>query len=180
MQGKENNVSRHVNPTPSPLTPPGGVTHYRDRIYDDPRHDPYQAKKKYHEPTVCSDCGVMFHHGHWQWATAPEGAQSAVCPACHRIRDKLPAGFLTLEGSYFAEHRDEILGLVRNVADRDRHDHPLNRIMDIVAEADRATVTTTDIHLPQRIGAALTNAYQGALDVQYGHDEYSVRAQWRR
>jgi len=42
------------------------------------------------------------------------------------------------------------------------------------------TVTTTDIHLPQRIGAALTSTFQGTLDVQYGHQEYSVRVHWRR
>jgi len=173
-------VSRQANPTPSPQAPPGGVTHHRDRIYDDPRHDPYQAKKKYHEPTVCGDCGLVFHRGHWQWATAPEGAEIALCPACHRVRDKLPAGFLTLEGIYFDDHRDELLVLVRNVAERDRQDHPLNRIIDIAVEAGRATVTTTDIHLPQRIAAALKSAFQGELDVQYGHNEYSVRVHWRR
>ena len=113
--------------TPTPLTPPGSTPRYRDRIYDDPRHDPYQAKRKYDEPTVCTDCGAIFHRGHWQIGTAAAGAHRATCPACHRIHDKLPAGYLTLEGLYFDEHRDEILGLVRNQAERDRPQHPLNR-----------------------------------------------------
>jgi hypothetical protein len=176
----ENIVSRQAHPTPTPLTPPGGVVHYGDRIYDDPRHDPYQAKRKYEEPTVCSECGAVFHHGHWQWGTAAAGAHRAVCPACHRIHDKLPAGYLTLEGIYFDEHRDEILGLVRNEAERDRPNHPLNRIMDIASEGGRTTVTTTDVHLPQRIGSALKSAFQGELEIHYGHDEYSVRVGWRR
>jgi hypothetical protein len=41
-------------------------------------------------------------------------------------------------------------------------------------------VTTTDVHLPQRIGRALERAWQGELDIQYAGDEYSVRARWRR
>jgi hypothetical protein len=52
--------------------------------------------------------------------------------------------------------------------------------MEIVPEGERTLVTTTDIHLPQRIGEALRSAYQGDLDVAYGKDEYSVRVDWRR
>ena len=41
-------------------------------------------------------------------------------------------------------------------------------------------MTTTDIHLPQRIGTALKRAYHGDLDVTYAKDQWSVRARWRR
>ncbi len=41
-------------------------------------------------------------------------------------------------------------------------------------------VTTTDIHTPRRIGAALERAYQGELDTEYGDEEYSVRVTWHR
>jgi hypothetical protein len=173
-------MSRQANPIPSPQAPQGGVTHHRDRIFDDPQHDPYHAKGKYHEPTVCDVCGLVFHHGHWQRTAAPEGAHKVACPACRRIHDRLPAGFLTLEGGFFENHRDEVLALVRDVADRDGNEHPLNRIIGIAVGPASTTVTTTDIHLPQRIGAALTSTFQGTLDVQYGHQEYSVRVHWRR
>ena len=164
----------------TPDTPPGSVPRYRDRIFDDKREDPYQARGKYHEPTVCTDCGAVFQRGRWAWGDAPEGAPRDRCPACRRIRDKLPAGSVTLEGDFYAEHREELLRLVRNEAEHERGEHPMNRIMDIDERPDGAVVTTTDIHTPHRIGAALSRAYRGQIDMRYGEHEYSVRVSWRR
>lgn len=166
--------------TPSPDTPPGGVTRYRDRIFDDKRVDPYQAIRKYQEPTVCTACSAIFRRGRWTLGSAPAGARHEVCPACRRIRDKLPAGRLTLEGAYYAGHRDEVLALVRREAENERAEHPLNRLMEIEEHRDCAIVSTTDIHTPPRIGTALLRAYRGELETRYGHDEYSVRVVWRR
>jgi NMD protein affecting ribosome stability and mRNA decay len=164
----------------SPDTPPGGVKRYRDRILDDKRADPYQPRGKYREPTVCSDCQAVFHRGRWGSSAAPEDAHRDRCPACRRIRDKLPAGRVTLEGAFYAEHRDELMRLVRHEAANERAEHPLNRIMGVEEYADRAVVSTTDIHTPHRIGTALERAYQGELDIRYGKDEYSVRVHWQR
>ena len=167
-------------PTPTPLAPPGGVTRYRDRIFDDLRHDPYQAKGKYKEPAVCSDCGAVLKRGRWHWASPPEGALATRCPACQRIRDKLPAGQVILAGAFLKAHRDELLQLVRNEAEREKSEHALHRIMEIGQDGDRVVVTTTDIHLPRRIGRALETAYRGDLELAYGEDEYSVRVHWER
>lgn len=165
---------------PTPDTPPGGVTRYRDRIFDDLRHDPYQAKGKYKEPAVCSDCKAVLRRGIWHWASAAEGAAVVRCPACRRIRDKLPAGQVVLEGEFLKEHRDELLQLVRNEAERERSEHALHRIMEIDEKPERIVVSTTDIHSPRRIGHALEGAYRGKLKLSYGEDEYSVRVHWQR
>ncbi len=165
---------------PTPQTPPGGVARHGARVYDSPRHDPYLAKHKYDEPTVCKDCGAIYHRGHWQWSAAPAGAKQALCPACHRIRDNLPAGTLTLEGAFVGEHRAEVVGIARNVEKREKAEHPLHRIMAIADDGQRVVVTTTDVHLPQRIGEALKDAHQGELAIRYGSDEYSVQVDWKR
>jgi len=39
-------------------------------------------------------------------------------------------------------------------------------------------ITTTDVHLPRRIGEAVHRAYRGDLDVKYSPDEYTVRVNW--
>src|SRR6266508_4227219 len=148
----------------TPDTPPGGVPRRTQRILNDQRVDPYQARGKYEEPTVCSDCGAVFHRGRWAHGEAPDGASRNRCPACWRIREKLPAGRVVLEGPFYAAHRDELLRLVRHEADNERSEHPINRIMDIEEEGERAVVTTTDIHTPHRIGTALERAYQGELE----------------
>lgn len=172
-------MSNRTKP-PSPETPPGGVTRHNRRTFDDLRHDPYQARAKYREPTACGGCGIVFQDGRWQRGSAPAACVRSLCPACMRVRDRLPAGRVLLEGEFFAAHREEVLNLVRHEAEREHADHPLARIMAILPEGERTAVTTTDIHLPQRIGEALRSAYQGELDVAYGRDEYSVRVVWRR
>lgn len=165
---------------PSPLTPPGGVTHYRDHILDELRHDPYQATQKCTEPTACPKCGLVFQRGRWQRGTAPSGAHATACPACRRSADKLPAGFITITGPFVSEHRADLLGLVRNEAEREGQEHPLHRVMAIDEGEDAIVITTTDLHLPRRIGRALVRAYDGQLEFQHTQDEYMLRVRWSR
>jgi len=168
------------NPPRTPDAPIGALPRHLDRAYDEKRHDPYQMKQKYAEPTVCEGCGAVFHRGRWQWATTPAGANRERCPACRRIRDKLPAGMVTLSGPFLVSHRDEILQLVRHEARAEREEHPLNRVMDVNEGPDEIVVTTTDIHTPRRIGGALERAYHGELRTRYGEDEYTLHVHWQR
>lgn len=152
----------------------------KSHLIEPHRHDPYKARHKI-EPTVCPQCGAAFSEGRWQWLEkAPEGADKQICPACQRSNDKYPAGEVVLSGSFLEAHRDEILALMRGVQTEQNAEHPLSRIMDI-SESDGATVvTTTDIHLPRRLGHALERAFKGKLDVHYKEAEYFVRVRWHR
>lgn len=156
------------------------MRHYGERVFEAGREDPYLATGKYGEPTKCSGCGAVFHRGRWQWGDAPANAAVAVCPACRRIHDRMPAGTVLLDGPFVAGHRDELVRLVRNTAEREGREHALHRLMQVVEMPDRVVVETTDIHLPQRIGEALESAYDGKLDVRYGDHEYTARVHWRR
>jgi hypothetical protein len=166
--------------TPTPQTPPGHLPRYRDRIFDDKRHDPYQPQGKYAEPTRCTACGAVFERGRWHWGSAPAGAHAALCPACRRVQDKLPAGVLTLEGPYVDAHRAELVRIARNEAEHEAAEHPMHRIMGIEERDGNVEISTTDVHLPQRIGEALERAHDGELRIRYADDEYAVRAHWRR
>lgn len=158
--------------------PPGFLTVRRDRLWQEQIHDSYKTRGKLPEPTVCSQCGAIFHEGRWQWGKAPAGAHQGICPACHRIHDHFPAGFLTLEGPFFQSNRDEIMRLVHNEEQRERAEHPLKRIMDIEESDGEVLVTTTDIHLARRIGEAVHHAYQGELEFHYNPDENLLRVHW--
>ncbi len=142
--------------------------------------DPYKQMKKPHEPTVCPQCGAVYHEGHWQWIERPAAAHEALCSACHRINDEFPAGEVTVHGSFLAGHRDEILHIVRRQEEIENAEHPLNRIMKIDDAGDRIVVTTTEIHLPRRIGEALKSAFDGELDFNYDEDGYFLRVDWHR
>lgn len=150
----------------------------RDNLFQERVHDAYKTKGKLPEPTVCPQCNAVFHEGRWQWRQAPAEAHRQTCPACHRLHDHYPAGFVTLQGEFFHAHHDEIMHLVHNVEKRERAEHPLERIM-AVEEKDGATlVTTTDIHLARGIGEALHHAYQGELQYHYNPEENLLRVSW--
>lgn len=152
----------------------------RDRLVQETRHDAYRAKHKLPEPTVCPQCGAVFHAGRWQWLARPAQAHEAMCPACQRIHDEFPAGFVSVGGAFFRDNRDELLNLVRNEETRARLEHPLKRIMNIEDEAAGILVTTTDIHLARGIGEALHHAYQGELEFHYNEQENLLRVVWER
>lgn len=152
----------------------------RDRLLQERRHDTYQERAKLPEPTVCSGCRALFVDGRWCWKAAPETAHQAICPACRRIADDFPAGFVEIKGPFFQEHRKEILNLIRNLEAREKSDRPLERLMRMKKEAGQTLITTTGIHLARRIGEALARSYNGDLSYQYGDGEQSIRVYWER
>lgn len=149
-----------------------------DGIFKECAHDAYKAKGKLPEPTVCMQCGAVFHAGRWQWRPAPPNAHRDICPACHRSRDYYPAGFVSLQGEFFQSHRTEIMRLVRNHELYERAEHPLQRIMAVEEKNGATLLTTTDIHLARSIGEALHHAYHGELEFHYNREQNLLRVNW--
>ena len=108
----------------------------KDRSVRRQKHDPYKAKGKLREPSVCRQCKAMYHKGRWTWDPVPLDSYDIVCPACERIRDNAPSGVLLLTGEFVAKHRDEILGLARNEEARVKAEHPLARIIRVENQAE--------------------------------------------
>jgi NMD protein affecting ribosome stability and mRNA decay len=152
----------------------------RDRMIHEMEHDPYRSRVKPTEPAACPECGAVFHQGRWQWAQAAPNAHEVLCPACARIRDGVPAGYVTLRGTFLGEHAREILQLARNHEERARNEHPLQRIMDVEQEPTTIHITCTDQHLARGIGEAVRHAYAGELELQYTDEDQTVRVTWHR
>lgn len=152
----------------------------RDKLIDERVHDPYKMRRKLPEPTVCPQCHAVWRNGRWQWGPEPSPAHAALCHACQRINDHYPAGEVTVSGGFLAAHRDEIVALVRHLEEAQKEEHAGDRIMAIADAEDGLRITTTDIHLPRRIGHALHDAYKGDLDVHYDEKGYFLRVAWRR
>lgn len=166
-----------MKPDPHPVTyRPGGHLDIQDDIV----HDPYFQRHKPAEPAGCSECGAVFHEGRWQWLVMPVGAHLMRCPACSRIHDDMPAGWVTIEGEFASAHADELMELARNLEAREKAAHPLQRIMTVKRDGPRTVLTTTGLHLARGIGDAFHRAYKGELNVHYSPDEYRVRVNWRR
>lgn len=154
------------------------ITHWLGLLKEH-THDTYKLRGKLPEPTACPDCGAIYRKGRWTWGVRPPGAHEETCPACHRIRDNYPAGMLHLSGPYFDAHKEEVLGLVRRQEAEAKREHPLCRIIAINEDEYGAVVTTTDTHLPRRIGEALWHSYHGELDLHYGQDPRLIRMTWK-
>jgi NMD protein affecting ribosome stability and mRNA decay len=162
----------------------GNMDHHgrQDRLLKEHVHDPYMASGKLSEPTVCPQCNAVFAQGRWQWKpVSPKEATEQTCPACRRMNDKVPAGFLTLRGEFFASNRDEIMRLVDHKIEEQKTQHPMKRLMNVEKQDDGSTLLTfTDMHLPRGVGEAIESAYSGELEIQYTKDAGIVRVYWQR
>jgi hypothetical protein len=144
------------------------------------REDSYLEVAKLPDPAYCPRCSAAYLKGRWTWAKIAAGAPPHKCPACRRVEDRFPAGYLTLKGPFFATHRREILDIVAAREQRAKTDHPLQRIIAIEDVAGGVLVTTTDGHLARTIGIAIHEACKGELDLTFTKDENMVRATWSR
>ena len=153
----------------------------RDRLTEPHFDKTYREKRKLPEPTVCQDCGAVYTKGRWSWGSAPENAHRALCPACIRMHDNDPAGYIGLDGPFMREHRDEITSLARHIETREMADHPHKRIMAIkVGDDGDLLITTTDTHLAWSIGEAIEHAYHGELNHRVAENPKVLHVTWTR
>ena len=143
-------------------------------------HDTYKERRKLAEPTRCPRCAAVYRAGRWTWRKSSGPAYRVLCPACRRLRDRFPAGYVTLAGAFFRKHQEEILALVQHCAQREGAEHPLERIMNIEAVRGGVLVTTTSVHLARLIAEALRRSFKGDLGYRYNRGEKLLRAAWRR
>jgi len=143
--------------------------------------DPYRMRAKPHGPTVCPTCKASFADGKWSWEKAPKEAHEQTCPACQRIHDRFPAGYITIRGSFFTEHKDEIIALLKSREAEEKEQRPLQRLMGMEEKRDGSfEVTTTDSHIARTLAEAIHSAYKGDLKLRYSRDENLLRASWKR
>jgi len=165
--------------TSTPSQPP----ERHDRLIREQVHDTYKLRGKLKQPTRCPQCGAVYQKGRWSWTAkiaAGADADETLCSACHRSNDDYPAGEVTLSGEFLKRHEDEILKLAHNIESRAKSEHPMCRIIDIRHLDDRIQITTTDVHLPRRIGKAIQGAWDGELDIHFDEAGYFTRIAWHR
>jgi NMD3 family protein len=151
---------------------------HEERLTD--TEDSYRIEAKLPDPARCPKCKAGYLKGRWTWRRVPEEAVAHLCPACQRIADGLPAGYVTLRGDFLPKHRAEVLNIVMARAARAKEEHPLQRIMAVEKTAEGTLVTTTDTHLARGIAQALHEAFKGVISLKYSKAENLLRATWTR
>jgi NMD protein affecting ribosome stability and mRNA decay len=154
----------------------------RDKMYEERVADTYLERGKRAGPVACPECGAVFEGGRWQWKAAPSQVTDRMCPACQRIHDHVPAGVLVLGGDYFRNHREEIMRLVRHVEEKEKSEHPLERIIDIEQSSNGldTVITFTGIHLAKGTGESLQHAHHGHLDITFAERDDRILVSWHR
>jgi hypothetical protein len=139
------------------------------------------------EPLVCRECGAVYERRRWIAGSTPRArlaalsAQPTLCPACEMKAKGLARGFLTLEGSFLADHRAEIVGLLRGEEERAVADNPTGRILEWDSSVEGTlTLRTSTEHLAQRLGHALHKAYSGDVSYDFSHENKLARVTWTR
>ena len=152
----------------------------RKQLLQEVVHDAYQARRKPGESVRCRGCNAVYRRGRWTSGIAGGPARAALCPACRRVREHLPAGFVTLSGDFLSGHRGDIVALVKGCEARESSRHALERIMELRERPGGLLVTTTGIQLARRIGDALQHAYKGRLQYRYNKADNLLRVSWSR
>lgn len=140
-------------------------------------------------PAYCGDCGAIYADK--RWVARPfahdshkrshwKPLKSTICPACKQVREGIAGGYLVLSGTFLAEHRDEINGLINNEERETFRDNPLSRIISRRENGDELIVETTTEHLAQRLGHAVKKAYDGEVDYDFSHENKVLRVHWER
>lgn len=155
---------------------------HKDTLLQPQHHDRDMATQHIAGTAHCDGCGANFTAGRWSWQALDAHAkpESITCPACKRIAAKAAAGTVTLSGAFVLAHREEILNLVRNTEEMERKEHALERLIGIADEGDALVVTTTGMHLANRIGHALDAAYDGLTRYTYSDDKTHLDVDWER
>lgn len=141
-----------------------------------------EREGKHPDLAACPRCGACYRSGRWTWDAAPVGSYELTCPACEQIEEDYAGGEFRLEGAFVAAHRGEIEGLLRNVEEREKSEHPLKRIMSIREDAGALVVRVTDAKLVTQLGHAIDRAYNGKLELPPTSAEQSelARGRWHR
>lgn len=148
--------------------------------------DPYLRMKEPEGWAICKRCRSVHYDKHWvlpenfHGKLPEEGVQEALCPACRKISEEYPEGYIHLEGAFVKEHRQEIINTIKNKEEITKHYNPLERIMDIREHDSSIEVTTTTGKLAQKIGKILSKSFNKKAEYKWSEDTRVARIVWKR
>lgn len=149
--------------------------------------DPYLRDLKPNEAAICRECRSVY--AGYRWTVKGQATRDlakagrtveTLCPACRKIRDRMPGGILKLSGKFLKEHVQEIVDLLNRENREAIEVNPLGRIMDIDQSDMELTVLTTNEKLAQKLGRAVHRAFSGEIEYQWSEDTKLARVNWRR
>lgn len=152
------------------------IAHQKARRDSLEHPDPYRDHGKHVGKLACTQCHVVYEAGRWHWADVPAAAVPTLCPACRRVRDRYAAHVLKLDNVPRNEQR-EVLGVLHDVAEVEREEHPLERLMLVRHDGNSIEAATTGVHIARRLLANVLRRYRQRVQVRHGNEITQIRWQ---
>ncbi|WP_051516603.1 BCAM0308 family protein [Herbaspirillum sp. RV1423] len=137
-------------------------------------------KESLHSHCICRECGAAYDDGEWKWSAPSSVAVEVQCPACRRIDEDMPAGYLIIHGDFDLQQQQELRCLLLRRAAREMAAYPMERIINISEQMDGTIVKTTGLRLARSLGVVLATTYRGSLRLRYKDDERCLRVDWHK
>lgn len=149
--------------------------------------DPYLLNSKPDEAAVCRRCRSVYAGHRWELESQAGNDLSkarhvaeVLCPACEKIKDRIPGGIISLSGDFFQKHEQEALSLIKREARKAIVINPMERIMGMERQKEGLTIWTTNEKLAQRLGRALYKAFRGSIEYNWSKNIKLLRVKWHR
>lgn len=150
------------------------------------QEDPYLPEAG-QEAASCTQCHALYQGKRWffdeklfERLAGTDQVREVVCPTCRKIRDHYPEGILILRGEFLAQHKEEIIGLLKKEAGRVSKRNVQDRIIQMAPDGDQFVVETTTEKLAQHLGRTVYKAYKGDLNFRWSEMDKFVRVYWSR
>ena len=159
------------------------VTRRKVEVYK----DPYIPDMKPGGVAQCRECRSVYAGQRWELESQAaqdlakaECVSDTLCPACQKIRDRMPGGIVNLSGEFLGRHEEEIVNLLHHENNQAMHINPLERIMDIEHSDGNLLIYTTNEKLAQKLGRAVHKAYSGTVEYKWSKGTKLARVNWHR
>ena len=137
---------------------------------------------------MCADCQALSREKRWYYdkdetkklLKTPELIDNTLCPGCAGIRSKLIGGFMELKGEWDKQQKQDLLNLIRRVADSSQKRNPAHRLIRLEDRKDMVYVETTTNRLAENIGREIHKAFHGELTMQWPKMDLVVRVFYER
>lgn len=137
---------------------------------------------------MCPECQALSREKRWYFdkdetkklLKTPELLDNTLCPGCAGIRSKLIGGFMELKGEWDETQKQDLLNLIRRVADSSQKRNPSHRLIKLEDRQDMVYVETTTNRLAENMGREIHKAFHGELTMQWPKEDQVVRVYYER
>lgn len=131
---------------------------------------------------ICKNCQALYDRLKWVFNQKlyekykdDKETEKILCPACKRLKDKVVAGILYLEGEVLLTKKEEIRNFIHNEIKKALANNFMSRILRMEDEGHKITIYSIDAPLVLYLGRRFKRVFHGHLEIQRTGEHISGR-----